>query len=195
MQGAQICREYTFAGSSHLDPPGSTLLQGVHTCCHICKGAVFLRRILVDMNNPDESISQSWPPWIYKTINLLIFQSQFQFSQFISETKFTGCFFTLGLPLKVWSTKKIIRLWLGVSRTIYVNVETPNIGFPYFKFLGEAQCKKTLYTFENWSTKKPKLFDCREVNHHYYSLELMTLCWFKMRPIRACRQLETCWLL
>ena len=29
---------------------------------------------------------------------------------------------------------------LGVSRTIYVNVDSPNLGFPYF--LGEAQCKK-----------------------------------------------------
>ena len=28
---------------------------------------------------------------------------------------------------------------------IYVNVESPNLGFPYFNFLGEAQCKNTLY--------------------------------------------------
>ena len=28
-------------------------------------------------------------------------------------------------------------------RTIYVNVDSPNLGFPYFNFLGEAQCKKT----------------------------------------------------
>ena len=35
---------------------------------------------------------------------------------------------------------------LGVSRTIYVNVDSPNLGFPYFNFLGEAQWKKdTLY--------------------------------------------------
>ena len=31
---------------------------------------------------------------------------------------------------------------LGVSRTIYVNVDSPNLGFPYFNLLGEAQCKK-----------------------------------------------------
>ena len=31
---------------------------------------------------------------------------------------------------------------LGVSRTIYVNVDSPNQGFPYLNFLGEAQCKK-----------------------------------------------------
>ena len=30
---------------------------------------------------------------------------------------------------------------LGVSRTIYVNVETPNIGFTYFNFLGGYQLK------------------------------------------------------
>ena len=30
--------------------------------------------------------------------------------------------------------------------TIYVNVDSPNLGFPYFNFIGEAQCKKnTLY--------------------------------------------------
>ena len=28
-----------------------------------------------------------------------------------------------------------------LSKTIYVNVDSPNIGFPYFKFLGEAQRK------------------------------------------------------
>ena len=30
---------------------------------------------------------------------------------------------------------------LGVSRPIYVNVDSPNLGFPYFNFLGKAQCK------------------------------------------------------
>ena len=30
---------------------------------------------------------------------------------------------------------------LGVSRPIYVNVDTPNLGFPYFNFLG-YQLKK-----------------------------------------------------
>ena len=30
---------------------------------------------------------------------------------------------------------------LGVSRKIYVNVDSPNLGFPYINFLGEAQCK------------------------------------------------------
>ena len=34
-------------------------------------------------------------------------------------------------------------MYLGESRTIYVNVDSPNLGFPYFNFLGEAQCKTT----------------------------------------------------
>ena len=35
---------------------------------------------------------------------------------------------------KVQSTKKLIYARLGVSRTIYVNVDTPNLGFTYFNF-------------------------------------------------------------
>ena len=42
-------------------------------------------------------------------------------------------FFT-GTPLK--STEKLIWARLGVSRPIYVNVDSPNLGFPYFNFLG-----------------------------------------------------------
>ena len=42
----------------------------------------------------------------------------------------TGCFFT-GPPLKVQSTKR-----LGLSRMIYVNEDSPYLGFPYFNFLG-----------------------------------------------------------
>ena len=56
---------------------------------------------------------------------------------------YTRCFFTLGLPLKVHSTNKLILARLGVSRTIYVNIDSPNLGFPYFNFLGEAQFKIT----------------------------------------------------
>ena len=51
--------------------------------------------------------------------------------------------FSLGLPLKCLSTEKLILASLGVSRRIYVNVDSPNLGFPYFNFLGEVQCKKT----------------------------------------------------
>ena len=42
-------------------------------------------------------------------------------------------------PLKVLSTKKLIYARLGVSRTIYVNVDSPNLGIPYFNFLGGYQ--------------------------------------------------------
>ena len=34
---------------------------------------------------------------------------------------------------------------LGVSRPSYVNVDSPNLGFPYFNFLGGYQWKNTLY--------------------------------------------------
>ena len=43
--------------------------------------------------------------------------------------------FSLGLPIKVLITEKSIKTRLGVSRTIYVNVDTPNLGFTFFNFL------------------------------------------------------------
>ena len=45
-------------------------------------------------------------------------------------------FFSLVPPIKVPSTKTLILARLGVSRPIYVNVDSPNLGFPYFNFLG-----------------------------------------------------------
>ena len=53
-----------------------------------------------------------------------------------------GVFFSLVPPLKVLSTKKLIWAKLGVSRPIYVNVDSPNLGFTYFNFLGGYQLKK-----------------------------------------------------
>ena len=44
--------------------------------------------------------------------------------------------FSLGLPLKCLSTKKLIKARLGVSGPIYVNVDSPHLGFPYYNFLG-----------------------------------------------------------
>ena len=41
------------------------------------------------------------------------------------------------------TTNKLIKAWLGVSRPIYVNVDSPNLGFTYFNFLGGFQLKKT----------------------------------------------------
>ena len=40
-------------------------------------------------------------------------------------------FSSLVPPEKVPSTEKLIWARLGVSRTIYVNVDSPNLGFPY----------------------------------------------------------------
>ena len=49
-----------------------------------------------------------------------------------------GDFFT-GTPLKVPSTEKLIWTRLGVSWPIYANVDSPNLGFPYFYLLGGYQ--------------------------------------------------------
>ena len=41
---------------------------------------------------------------------------------------------------------KLIKARLGVSRPIYANVDSPNLGFPYFNFLGgNSEEKNTLY--------------------------------------------------
>ena len=57
-------------------------------------------------------------------------------------------FFSLVPPLKTLSTKKLIQARLDVSRPIYVNVDSPNLDFPYFNFLGGVPVKKnTLQKF------------------------------------------------
>ena len=56
-----------------------------------------------------------------------------------------GIHISLVPPLKVQGTKKLIWARLGVSRPIYVNVDSPNLGFQYFNFWGGYQWKKTLY--------------------------------------------------
>ena len=47
--------------------------------------------------------------------------------------------FSLVPPLKVPSTNKLIYARLGVSWPTYVNVDSPNLGFTYFNFLGGYQ--------------------------------------------------------
>ena len=42
-----------------------------------------------------------------------------------------------------WETKWSTGFMFRVSRTIYVNVDSPNQGFPYFNFLGGGQLKKS----------------------------------------------------
>ena len=57
----------------------------------------------------------------------------------------TGCFFHW-YPPKSSKYKKVIYARLGVSRPIYVNVDSPSLGFTYFNFLGGNQWKEnTLY--------------------------------------------------
>ena len=51
-------------------------------------------------------------------------------------------FFSLVPPQTVPSSKKLILARLGVSRPIYVNVDSPNLGFPYLDFLGGYRWKK-----------------------------------------------------
>ena len=48
-------------------------------------------------------------------------------------------FFLTGTPPK--STNKLILARLSVSRPIYVNVDSPSLGFTYFNFLGGYQLK------------------------------------------------------
>ena len=60
-------------------------------------------------------------------------------------------FFYTGPPPKSSKYTKVnLEARLGVFRTIYVNVDSPNPGFLYFNFFGEAQCKKnTLYLLDS----------------------------------------------
>ena len=53
-----------------------------------------------------------------------------KYAEYAKYAKHKWCFFKLDLLLKVPSTKKLIKEKLGVSRTIYVNVDSPNLGFP-----------------------------------------------------------------
>ena len=64
-------------------------------------------------------------------------------------------FFSLGLPSKVQSTEKFIKARLGVSRTIYVNVDSPNLGFPYFNFFRGGPVKKTPCIIGLCNKRKP----------------------------------------
>ena len=85
---------------------------------------------------------------------------------------YTGCFFSLGLPLKFPSTEKLIWARLGVSGTIYVNVDSPNLGFPHFNFLGGYQLKKkccALLSLENLTNKLLQLIECHRATGAFLS--------------------------
>ena len=57
-----------------------------------------------------------------------------------SQKIIQGVFFYNGPPPTSSKYKKVNlgKVRFGVSRTIYVNVDSPNLGFAYFNFLGEA---------------------------------------------------------
>ena len=78
-------------------------------------------------------------------------------------------FFSRGLPLKCLSIENLIWAGLGVSRTIYVNAYSPNLVFPYFNFLWEAQCKKTPCTMNIYLQAIKILFwdyiTCKTLSH------------------------------
>ena len=63
---------------------------------------------------------------------MYIFLLFFKFSHFFIQSVFLT-----GTPPKSSKYKKLIKARLGVSRPIYVNIDSPNLDFPYF--LGEAQ--------------------------------------------------------
>ena len=68
----------------------------------------------------------------------------FQVSQIdlLIPTIIQGVFFSTGTPLKI-KKKSTKKARLGVSRRIYVAVDSPNLGFPYF-FRGVPVKKNTL---------------------------------------------------
>ena len=84
----------------------------------------------------------------------LSFQSQLKLWWLGKRGKFgqiQGVFYT-GSPHHSSNYRKVNLDRLGVSRTIYVNVESPYL---YFNFLGEAQCKKTPCTID-WVYNRKK---------------------------------------
>ena len=61
---------------------------------------------------------------------------------------------------------------LGVSRTIYVNVDSPNLVFPYFNFLGEAQCIKTPCIFRHlYLFKRMQLVSDETITQHWKQIK------------------------
>ena len=77
-------------------------------------------------------------------------------------------FFLTGNPPKSSKYKKLIWARLGVSRPIYVNVDSPNLGLPYFNFLGGYQWKKHPVTIiiNNLHTPKVALSVHSFVSHY-----------------------------
>ena len=63
-----------------------------------------------------------------------------------------------GSPLKSSKYKKLIWARLGVSGPIYVNVDSPNLGFPYFIFLGGYPVKTKITLYMDGASEKNTLY-------------------------------------
>ena len=103
----------------------------------------------------------------------LSFQSQLKLWWLGKRGKFgqiQGVFYT-GSPHHSSKYRKVNLDRLGVSRTIYVNVDSPYL---YFNFLGEAQCKKTPCTID-WVYNRKKTH-C-SMNLHYMTMFLPMPTW------------------
>ena len=108
-------------------------------------------------------------------------------------------FFITVPPLKYQSTEKLILARLGVSRTIYVNVDSPNLGFSYSNFSGEAQCKKTpcicarglSATLEHLSTRRSLQFCPLPTSKPHILPHFCTCRGKNLRVVRLHRWLHT----
>ena len=103
----------------------------------------------------------------------LSFQSQLKLWWLGKRGKFgqiQGVFYT-GSPHHSSNYRKVNLDRLGVSRTIYVNVDSPYL---YFNFLGEAQCKKnTMYNRLGLQQEKTHC----SMNLHYMTMFLPMPTW------------------
>ena len=89
----------------------------------------------------------------------------------------TGCF-SLGLPLKVLNTNKLIEAKLDVSRMIYVNVDSPNLDFPYLQ-LGEPS-----------EEKNPCTLQCTNATNYwnFYEERILFVLWTLISALSASRK-------
>ena len=92
--------------------------------------SLFGRRILPYNVSEGQNLS-----WEWKYIWKMTFVSLAYVCMMCCAGKIQGVLFP-GTPPKSSKYKKLIQATLGVSRPIYVNVDSPNLGFPYFNFLG-----------------------------------------------------------
>ena len=87
----------------------------------------------------NELVGRLWKMLAIKMNAILYFRRVFVI---VFRISCTVCFLWLVPSLNVLGTEKFICARLGVSRTIYVNVDTPSLAFPYFNVLGGAPVTK-----------------------------------------------------